>query len=135
MKRLIATYPGRVALAFVHVPVVAPDSGRAAIAAEAARRQGRFWEMHDALFLRMGRPLEEDDLRGVAAGLGIDPERFSGDLRDGALLDHVRADLASAKAIGIDATPSLLVNGRLLVGVQPYDRLQALVEEELRAAP
>jgi protein-disulfide isomerase len=131
----LAAYPQQVALAYVHMPVVAPDSGRAAVAAEAARRQGEFWGMHDALFARTGAPLDEDDLRMVAHTLGLDADQFSADLRDPALLEHVRRDLASAEALGVEGTPTLLVNGRLLPGFQPFHVLRRIVEEELRAAP
>ncbi len=133
LRRVLERHADEVALAFVHLPVVSPDSGRAAIAAEAARRQGAFWGMHDALFQMQGRPLDEEELRMVGRMLGVDPERFSADLRDPALFEQVRADAASAEALGIDATPTLLVNGRILVGVQSYERLVAAVEDELAA--
>jgi len=134
LKRLLAEYPDDVRLAFVHMPVVAQDSGRAAVAAEAARQQGDFWGMHDALFARSAAPLDEAELRAVALTLGLDAERFSADLRDPALLTRVRADLVRVERLGLDATPALLVNGRLFVGLQTYPRLRRVVDEELAAA-
>ena len=115
------------------MPVISRDSGRAAVAAEAARRQGAFWPMHDALYALQGRPLEEAALRAVARGMGLDPERFSRDLRDPALLERVRADRERGVAAGVDATPAFLVNGRLLLGAHPFETLSRLVEEELAA--
>jgi protein-disulfide isomerase len=131
---LLEEYPEQVRLAFVHMPVVSRDSGPAAVAAEAARRQGAFWGMHDALFALQGAPLREADVRIAALELGLDVERFAADLRDPLLLDRVRADLAHVRRLGIDGTPALLVNGRLYVGLLSRDELQRLVEAALAAA-
>ena len=131
LYQLLANYPARVGLAFVHVPIVAPDSARVAIAVEAAGRQGAFWGMHDAVFARVGQPLEEKDLRRIAGELDLDVRRFSADLRDPELEEHVRSDLAKAEAIGVDATPALLINGRLYIGFQTAEQLAWLVDEEL----
>ena len=127
LRRLLAEYPEQVRLAFVHMPVVERDSGPAAVAAEAARRQGAFWGMHDALFALQGSPLRETDLRAAARELGLDVERFSADLRDRALLERVRADLAVVDRLGIEATPALLVNGLLYVGLLSSDDLRRLL--------
>lgn len=133
VERLLAAYPEDVRLAFVHMPVVSPDSGRAAVAAEAARRQGAFWAMHDALYQLQGHPLDEAELRSVVQGLGLDPQRFSRDLRDPQLLERVRADRARGVRLGVDATPAFLVNGRLLLGVHRFETLSRVVESEIDA--
>ncbi|MCP4239480.1 MAG: thioredoxin domain-containing protein [Myxococcota bacterium] len=131
VQQILEAYPQDVRLAFVHLPVVSPASGRAAVAAEAARRQQRFWAMHDALFALQGQPLREADLREAAAAMGLEVEQFSEDLRDPALLSHVRTDREQALRLGVEATPSFAVNGRLLVGAVPYETLAALIEAEL----
>src|SRR5690348_16743509 len=58
-----------------------PGAELLSIASEAAARQGRFWEMHDALFGREP-PIDESALQGIAASLGLEMERFNSDLRD-----------------------------------------------------
>ncbi|GAB3095781.1 Na+/H+ antiporter NhaA [Isoptericola nanjingensis] len=95
-----------------HLPLrdVHPHAYLAAVAAEAAHRQGRFWEMHDELFAHQSR-LEPDDLRGYAATLGLDLERFDADLADEALHARVRADEASAAASGARGTPTFFLDG------------------------
>lgn len=133
VERVLATYPDTVRLAFIHFPVVSPDSGRAAIAAEAAREQNRFWAMHDALYTLQGRPLRETDVRNAAASLGLQLDRFSQDLRNPALVARVQADQDQARALGISATPSFAVNGRLVVGAVSYETLTALIDAELAA--
>ncbi|HWV77292.1 MAG TPA: Na+/H+ antiporter NhaA [Isoptericola sp.] len=95
-----------------HLPLedVHPHAYLAAVAAEAAHRQGRFWEMHDALFAHQSR-LEPDDLREHAAAIGLDLERFDADLTDEALHARVRADEASAAASGARGTPTFFLDG------------------------
>src|SRR3954453_11800386 len=75
---------GELRFAFRHLPLheVHPDAQHAAEASEAAAAQGRFWEMHDALYSNGGK-LSLEDLGGVAARLGLDVERFRAELIDG----------------------------------------------------
>ena len=130
VERILETYPEDVRVAFIHLPFVSPDSGRAAVAAEAAREQQQFWAMHDALYTLQGRPLREEDLRVVALRLGLDVEQFSKDLRDPALVARVRADREQARRLGVDGTPAFSVNGRLVVGAVPFETLAELIEAE-----
>jgi protein-disulfide isomerase len=104
---------GRLRFAFRHLPLheVHPDAQRAAEASEAAAAQGRFWEMHDALYANGGQ-FSLDDVAGVAARLGLDVERFRAELIDGAHTARVERDAAGARAAGIAATPAFIVNGR-----------------------
>lgn len=132
LDRVLAAYPNDVRLVFVHMPVVSAESGRAAVAAVAAERQGAFWEMHDFLFELQRQPLEEELLRGVVLRLGLDADRFSLDLRSEASVLEVEADLAAAEQLGVRATPAYLVNGRLLEGTQPFEVFRQLIEAELK---
>lgn len=102
-----------------HLPLdVHPHAVLAGIAAEAAGRQDRYWDMHELLFTRQDR-LERDDLVGYAGELGLDVERFVADLDDPALVAHLQRDLASAGASGVRGTPTFFVGERRHQG--PYD--------------
>jgi NhaA family Na+:H+ antiporter len=103
---------GRLRFAFRHLPLheVHPDAQRAAEAAEAAAAQGRFWEMHDALYGNGGQ-LSLDDLSAVAGRVGLDVERFRAELIDGTYTARVERDAEGARAAGIAATPAFIVNG------------------------
>ena len=103
---------GRLRFAFRHLPLheVHPDAQRAAEASEAAAAQGKFWEMHDALYANGGRS-SFDDLAEVAGRLGLDVERFRAELIDGAYAGRVERDAEGARAAGIAATPAFIVNG------------------------
>ena len=105
----------RVRFAFRHFPLTSihPHAASAAAAAEAAARQGRFWEMHDLLFHRQ-KALEDDDLRGYAADLGLDVERFERDRPDDAVLRRVARDMSSGIASRqVLGTPTLFIDGTL----------------------
>lgn len=87
-----------------------PHARGAAVAAEAAGRQGLFWEMHDMLFAHQSH-LEPEDLRRYAADLGLDLELFNADLRDPELLAVIERDERSAHASGAHGTPTFFLNG------------------------
>ncbi|MEA2528231.1 MAG: formate-nitrite transporter family protein [Thermomicrobiales bacterium] len=93
------------------VPQVHPHAQRAAEAAEAAAAQGKFWEMHDYLFTHQPS-LEGPDLIRYAGSLGLDAERFAGELRDRAYAARVREDVTSGASSGVEGTPTFFVNGR-----------------------
>jgi protein-disulfide isomerase len=97
---------------FRHFPLweMHPHAFEAAQAAEAARAQGRFGEMHDLLFENQAR-LDHDDLVGYAGRLGLDVERFDRELRDGVHADKVRADRAAGEAAGVTGTPAFFIDG------------------------
>jgi protein-disulfide isomerase len=101
---------------FRHFPIWEkhPHAFEAAQAAEAARAQGRFEEMHDLLFENQ-QNLEHDDLIGYAGRLGLDVDRFDRELREGTYADKVRADRAAGEAAGVTGTPAFFIDG------QPYD--------------
>jgi protein-disulfide isomerase len=93
--------------AFRHFPVRSkhPRAWATACAAEAAGLQGRFWEMHDALFADQGR-LEDPHLWARASALGLDVERFDADRRSDAVAARVRRDFESGVRAGVVTTPT-----------------------------
>jgi protein-disulfide isomerase len=103
-----------------HLPLtdVHPNALTAAEAAEAAGRQGRFWEMHDQL-LRHQDALAPGDLIRYAAELGLDTGRFARDLRGNAGAGKIAADVDSADLSGVSGTPTFFVNGHRHYGA--YD--------------
>jgi protein-disulfide isomerase len=102
-------------------------------AAEAARAQGRFWEMHDLLFAHQQR-LSRSDLISHARSLGLDIDRFVGDLESEAMKRVVARDVADAAKAGVMATPSYSINGRMFTGTRSFAELAALVAAEKRRA-
>jgi len=105
----------------------------AAIAAEAAGQQGKFWEMHDRLFAHQ-KDLDDADLVAHAKALKLDIRRFKRALDDERLRAKVDRDQQQGTALGARGTPAFFVNGRFLSGAQPLASFRALVDEELREA-
>jgi protein-disulfide isomerase len=104
---------GNLRFAFRHFPLtrIHPHALAAAAAAEAAARQGRFWDMHELLFHRQ-RALEDGDLRGYAARLGLDVAAFDRDRASRTVLERVQRDLDSGLASGqVLGTPTLFIDG------------------------
>ena len=117
---------------FRHLPLVDvhPHAELAARAAVAAQAQGRFWEMHDALYANGGH-FSDSDLRGLADRIGLDTERFGADLATAVPATRVARDADAARTAGITATPAFFVNGRMIDGAQPFDAFKRVIDEEL----
>jgi protein-disulfide isomerase len=102
-----------VRFAFRHFPLteIHPHALASAAAAEAAARQGRFWEMHELLFHRQ-KALEDEDLRRYAAELGLDIARFDRDRAGPGVAARIRRDVDSGEASGeVWGTPTLFIDG------------------------
>jgi protein-disulfide isomerase len=114
--------------AFRHFALAArhPRAVPLACAAEAAARQGRFWEMHDALFEDPGHQ-DDPHLWQRAEGLGLDLGRFEADRRDPAIAERVREQVRAGMRGGVTATPTLVVDGELVPGPLSAEALRSLV--------
>lgn len=109
---LVKRHPGEVEVVFKHFPLsMHTMAKKAAAAAEAAGLQGKFWEMHDAIFATQGM-LDDALLEGHAKALGLDVKRFNKDRKSKKILDKVARSRAEGERIGIEATPTFLINGR-----------------------
>lgn len=105
-----------------------PHARIASDAAEAAGLQGRFWEMHAALYDHQ-RALEAEDLRRYAADLGLDVERLEADLAAGRAGARVDEDLETGRRNGVGGTPTLFVNGRRYTGFYDPETLGDVLAE------
>jgi len=112
VRELLADF-GDIRYVWRHLPLrdVHPNAQLAAEAAEAAARQGAFWDMHDLLLRHQGALLAPD-LTSYAEGLGLDVTRFMSDLRRHAGAARVDQDVSSADLSGVSGTPTFFLNGR-----------------------
>jgi len=118
IERVEQQLSGRIRFAFRHFPLtqIHPHALSAAAAAEAAARQGRFWEMHELLFHRQ-KALEEDDLRSYANEIGLDIARFDQDRAGADALARIARDVTSGERSGVvRGTPTLFIDGVLYQG-------------------
>jgi len=128
LKELVDTSDGRVKLVWRHFPLfeVHPHALSAALAAEAAGRHGKFWEMHGVLMSDQSR-LSEPDLRRAATRLGIDPSEVAGPAPQ-ALAPAVQGDYAAGVEQGVRGTPTIFVNGERFRGKVTLERLREAVD-------
>lgn len=134
IEQIQEKYGDQVRIAFKHNPLPMHNRAMAAaVAAEAAGRQGKFWEMHDKLFAN-GRALSDENIDAWAAELELDVEQFKNDQSDPALTKKIRAQQAQGAKLGARGTPSFFVNGRFVSGAQPLEAFSSLIDEELKKA-
>lgn len=119
-----------VCLIFRHYPVISihPNAGIAAVAAEAASRQNKFWEMHHALFANQDN-LETENILNIARELGLNLRDFLNDLEDEKLLEKVRRDFTNGINNGVSTTPALFVNGVRFEGFPSFEELQEEINQ------
>jgi NhaA family Na+:H+ antiporter len=128
IERLRKALGDRMIYVFRHAPNehAHPGAEFAAEAAEAAGRQGRYWEMHDALYGRQP-PLTHDQVLEAAASIGLDMARFNRDLDDPNIRERVQADLADGRRNGVTVTPTIFIDGQRYDGAWDfYSMLEAL---------
>jgi protein-disulfide isomerase len=131
LKLLARSFPTDVCLIVKHAASSRhPLAADAAAASLAAFRQQRFWALQDRLFVdqtRLARPA----LLAAARDLGLDASAFERDLDDEAVVAQIRYESALAEQLGVAATPSFVVNGRVQRGWGSYRGLESVVEREI----
>ena len=106
----------------------------ASVAAECARRQDRFWPMHDLMFKNQHK-LKTTDLRYYAEQTGLDLAAFDRCTKDPSAVAHIKRDIEIASQIEITGTPRTYINGRYLRGALAQATLEKLIDAELGKAP
>ena len=116
-----------------------PQAGLAAEAAECAGEQGKYWEMHGALFAEPSAwdTTEEsarETFRGYAETIGLETAPFEACFEEGRYGANVQANMAEGRYLGVTGTPAFVINGKLLAGAQPTEVFQQVIERELTAS-
>lgn len=117
---------------FKHFPIrqIHPFAQKAAEAAECARDQDRFWDMHDLLFDNQ-RDLRVPSLKKYAQELELDTEAFNACLDSGAMAPRIEGNFKEGVAANVRATPTMFVNGDKVEGVQSVSSLEDLIDARL----
>jgi len=125
------TYGNKVRVVFKDFPLPShANAFKASEAAHCAGEQGQYWEMHDRMFEDQ-RALDIPALKQSAAGLGLDAAKFGQCLDSGKFADQIREDMASGEKMGVNSTPTIYINGRALIGAQPFEAFKSVIDEEL----
>lgn len=127
---------GKVRLAYVNFPLAQhAHAGPAAEAAMCAGAQGKFWEMHDALFTSQdkwaGLPSTAEHFHSLAGTTGVDIKRWLECVRSGKMRPWIQADHDRAERAGAASTPSFMIGDQLLVGAQPIENLRNAIDSAL----
>jgi protein-disulfide isomerase len=127
-------YPKDVRIVFRQMPLpFHEDAMRAAQASLAAAAQGKFWDMHDAMFADP-RALDRAALGKLAARVGLDVARFSRELDGARYASAVLKDVEVGEKLGVTGTPTFFVNGRPIKGALPLETFTRLIDDEIRRA-
>jgi protein-disulfide isomerase len=125
------TYGDKVRIVFKDFPLPNhPQAPKAAEAAHCAGEQGKYWDLHDRMFANQ-QALQVPQLKEYATALGLDMPAFNQCLDSGKHAGRVAANMKSGEALGVGSTPTLYVNGRPVVGAQPFEFFKAVIDEEL----
>ena len=112
---------------FKELPVLGPDSVRAARAALASRRQAGYVPFHFALMTTDDLSLQ--GIRAAAEQVGLDPDRLEADMAAPEVLAAIEANYALANALGIEGTPAFVIGDQLIPGAVDKGRLEQLIDE------
>ncbi len=107
-----------------------PKAPAAHAAAEAAHRQGKFWEMHDRIFANQPS-MSPEKYEEWAQEMGLDMEQFKRDVVSEEVKSRLDADTQEAARVGNRGTPGFFINGRILRGAKPFAAFKVLIDEEL----
>lgn len=127
---------GKVKFAFRHYAFLGPASTIAANAAECAQEQDHFWDMYDYLY--KNQPDESDtsmftnaNLAQIAGTLGMDQTQFQTCMDSTKYQKNIDTDMKDGQSASVNATPTFFVNGKQLLGAQPYSSFKALIDAAL----
>jgi protein-disulfide isomerase len=125
----------KVRIVFRQYPLAAihPNATKAAEASLCADDQGKFWEMHDALFADRSK-LPVAELKKTAAALSLDTAKFDQCLDSGTHAERIKQDLREGTEVGVTGTPAIFINGRAMSGAVPFADLAKIIREELARA-
>lgn len=129
----------KVAIYFRHFPLdFHPSAFISAEASECANDQGKFWEMHDAMYNEQEKKgsgttiqFTADDLKTWASTIGLDSGKFNECLDSGKFKEKVNKDMTEGATAGVSGTPTFFVNGTELVGAQPFSAFKAVIDKKL----
>ena len=134
VTKVLEDYKNDVRVVWKQLPLPFHNNAKpAAEATLAAKAQGKFWEMHDKLFANQ-QALDRPSLDKYASEIGLNMEKFKADLDSHKWAKKVDEEQAEGNKIGARGTPSFFVNGKSLVGAQPYEAFKTKIDEEIKNA-
>lgn len=140
-KKAIQEFGDKIKFVYRHFPLIQvhQNAESAALAAEAAGLQGKFWEMHDMLFEKQSNWGESNEAKKFflqyAEELGLDKTKFENDLASSAVKQKVENSRSEAARLNLGGTPSIFINGKIIDNPGSYDDLKKLISDALSKNP
>lgn len=134
LREILKAYPNDVKLIFKQFPLDShSQAAGAALASIAAERQGKFWPMYDALFAHR-QDLSRRSLFAIAQNLGLDMKRFAADIDSPETKRALARDVNDGDNAGVDATPTIFIDGRRYNGSLDLNAIRPVLDAELKPA-
>ena len=131
VDKVMETYGDDVRMVFRDFPLsFHPRAVPAAVAANCAGEQGKYWEMHDKLMSNQ-RALEDADLTAHAEALALDLSKWNTCRQDPAQAAEVMKDFEDGQEVGVSGTPAFFINGIMISGAQPFAEFKRIIDGEL----
>jgi protein-disulfide isomerase len=128
---VLEKYPNDVKLVIKHYPLPMHSYARkAATAALAAGKQGKFWEIHEKLFASQ-KDLSDAKVEAIAREIGLNMEQFNKDLKDPVIASLIDRDINSGREANVQGTPTIFVGGKLL-NQRSLQGFQQAIEAKLK---
>jgi len=135
VKSIMRAYPGNVRLIYKQFPLSMHSHAKlAAVASLAAADQGKFWQLHDAMFANF-RKLSRENILAWAKNAGLDMDRFTSDLSSSKYDAVIAKDMQDGQAAGVYGTPAFFINGKLYNGPMDFDKVKPILDAEVSGTP
>ncbi|MBM4368100.1 MAG: DsbA family protein [Deltaproteobacteria bacterium] len=132
LDRVEKEYAGKVRLVFRDFPLdFHPRAVPAAVAANCAGKQEKYWPVHDAI-MKDQQSLADADLLAIARAAGVDIASWEECRKDPAMEAEVQKDLDDGRKVGVSGTPAFFINGIFISGAQPFEKFKAIIDAELK---
>ncbi|MFN8531207.1 MAG: thioredoxin domain-containing protein [Anaerolineae bacterium] len=133
LPQILANYPTQVRFVHHDFPILGQSSLDSALASECANEQGHFWDFHNRFYGAQDQ-LTRDAFIAYATELELDVQAFTACYDNQLYVQSVQADLVAGNSLGIQGTPTFFVNGRPLVGAQPYEMFASYIDQAIADA-
>jgi len=136
-KQLEKDFGDSVVFVYRHFPLITIhlNSISAAMSAEAAGKQGKFWEMHDLLFASQQSWSKSDKVEpifeGYALEIGLDINKYRDDVKSVEVASKIQGDMLKGNLAGVKATPTFMINGKKITNPKNYEAFKALISQEV----
>jgi protein-disulfide isomerase len=133
LGEIVKNYPGKVRWVFRHYPLSSTPGAGSFLTHEAsvcAQEQGKFWEFHDAVFDLPAAP-QPSDLDSIVKGIGLDETQYQECLKSGRHQGFLKEESSEGSQRGVQGTPTLFLNDKIIAGAYPYEHFVKVIEEIL----